>query len=237
MKTKLMLGLAAVSLLASCGLIKTPEIELNNTLQDTNLVDPTGTVIGSGGALGIDGGKGAPLDLSRGGLTMQGANVDKPIFTKQGNDSTDAQLAANIARLFKWGVKQRIPKAELSGTNCPETFSITGNSFTLTVSDNPASGPRAVSQKVSVSDLTFKSRTASPCIYDVKATDGKVFDLDLVLAEADTKAFGKILLLDGTNTPNTFELKATYTSPDTVSNRQLTLFFGGSRSFIIANVL
>ena len=65
MKMKVMLGLAAVSLLASCGLIKTPQL----VLQDTKATVTPGSGVG-GGALGIDGGKGAPMDLSKGNLVL-----------------------------------------------------------------------------------------------------------------------------------------------------------------------
>jgi hypothetical protein len=236
MKVKLMLGLAAVSLLASCGLIKTPPIELQNT--KANVPNPGGGVVGTGGALGIDGGKGAPLDLSKGGLVLQGLNTDKPVFSTQGDDSTSKELADNITRLVEWGFSQDVPTADLSGTDCPPSFTVTQNSFTLTVSDNPSSGPRSVSKTVVLPDLTFtlKTNSANPCVYEITNAGGK-FALVGKFDGAELASFGKILLKDGVNTPNSFAVKATFNSPALVSTRTLSFNFGGSSSYIIATVL
>jgi hypothetical protein len=237
MKAKLMLGLAAVALLASCGLIKTPPIVLQDT--KASVTNPGGGIVGTGGALGVDGGKGSPMDLSKGGLVLQGLNTDKPVLSAQGDDSTSKELADNISRLAEWGFSQDVPTADLSGTACPESFIVTQNSFTLTVSDNPASGLRSVSKTFVLPDLTFKLKegSASPCVYEITNAGGK-FALVGSLGGGDLANFGRILLKDGaTNTPNTFDVRATYNSPASVSGRKLTFNFGGSSSYVIATIL
>jgi hypothetical protein len=230
MKVKLMLGLAAVSLLASCGLIKTPQI----VLQDTTKTVTPGSEVG-GGAFGIDGGKGAPLDLSKGGLVLQGVQTNKPIASGTFADLTNSDLLSNLQRLSEWGATQTMPTASLSGTDCANipSFSVTGISFTLKISD-PAN-TAGVSQTVTVPNLNF-TRIGTTCNYNATAaTTGSPAAIAITIAGQALSTFGTIITSGGLNTA---ALTASYSTSDTnLNGRNLTVNFGGSTSYIIATVL
>jgi hypothetical protein len=230
MKTKLMLGLAAVSLLASCGLIKTPEIKL----QDTTASVTPGSQVG-GGALGIDGGKGAPLDLSKGGLVLQGAQTNVPVASGTFADVTNSDLLSNLAKLSEWGATQTMPTATLSGTDCANiaTFSVTGISFTLKVTD-PANST-GVSQTINVPNLNF-TRVGATCNYNATlTTTGSPAAIAIKIAGQALVTFGNIITSGGLNTVT---LTSSYTTSDTnLTGRNLVVNFGGSSSYIIATVL
>jgi hypothetical protein len=230
MKTKLMLGLAAVSLLASCGLIKTQEIKL----QDTTASVMPGSQVG-GGALGIDGGKGAPLDLSKGGLVLQGTQSNVTVATGSFADVTNTDLISNLQRLSEWGATQTMPTASLSGTDCANiaSFGVTGISFTLKISD-PAN-TTGVTQSVNVPNLNF-TRVGTTCNYNATfATTGSPAAIAIKIAGQALATFGSIITSGGLNTVT---LTSSYTTSDTnLTGRNLVVNFGGSSSYIIATVL
>jgi hypothetical protein len=230
MKTKLMLGLAAVSLLASCGLIKTPQI----VLQDTTKTVTPGSAVG-GGALGIDGGKGAPLDLSKGGLVLQGTKTNVTIASGSFADLTNNDLISNLQRLSEWGATQTMPTATLSGTDCANiaTFSVTGISFTLKIAD-PAN-TTGVSQTVNVPNLNF-TRIGTTCDYNATfATTGSPAAIAVSIAGQSLTTFGTIITSGGLNTVT---LSGSYSTSDTnLTGRNLVVNFGGSSSYIVATIL
>jgi hypothetical protein len=227
MKMKVMLGLAAVSLLASCGLIKTPPIVLQDTTKTPN---PT---VG-GGALGIDG-KGAPLDLSRGGITLQGTKTGVVIASGTFADVTDTQVTNNITRLTEWGYTQTMPTATLSGANCPASFAMTNVSFTATLSDAGGTGgvTRSAAATTSVPLVSFAAQSAGSCTYNATVS-GAAAAITGVLLGTDLTTLGQIITTGGANTAS---LTGTYTTPDTVAGRTLTINFGGSSSYVIATIL
>ena len=227
MKMKVMLGLAAVSLLASCGLIKTPPIVLQDTTKTPN---PT---VG-GGALGIDG-KGAPLDLSKGGIALQGTKTGVVIASGSFADATDQQVKDNISRLAEWGYTQTMPTATLSGTNCPASFAMTNVSFTATLSDagGTAGATRSASATTGVASISFAAQSAGSCTYNA-TVNGAAAAITGILIGADLTTLGQIITTGGANTAS---LTGTYTTPDTVANRTLTINFGGSSSYVIATIL
>jgi hypothetical protein len=235
MKIKVMLGLAAVSLLASCGAIKTPQIELQNSKAT---VTPGSNGNGSGGALGIDGGKGAPLSLSKGGLVLQGTQTNKAIISNATfNDSSSKDLIDNLSKLAEWGFSQDMPTADLTGVaNCPDTFSMTNASFTVVISDAPTSGARSVSKTVAVPTLTFTKATG--CNYNATIAGGKAA-LASAISGTDLVTFGQIItqVAPNPNTVNTVNLTGTYTTDDTVAGGSLVINFGGSSSYVIATIL
>ena len=225
---KLMLGLVAVSLLASCGAIKTTV-----SLQDSKGTVTPGNNVG-GGAIGIDG-KGAPLSLSKGGLVLQAVNTDRPIASGDFGDTTDAQVVANIGRLAEWGFSQDAPKAVLSGVACPDTFDLTGVSFTTTISDtSPAPvAPRSVSITTSPISMSFKATSTGVCTYDAKI-GGAVAAIGGLLAGEQLITLGKIIT---TGSINKGSLTGTFTAPTSVEGRTLTINFGGSSSYAIVTIL
>jgi hypothetical protein len=203
MKTKLMLGLAAVSLLASCGLIKTPQI----VLQDTTKTVTPGSQVG-GGALGIDGGKGAPHDV------------------------TNTELTNNLARLDEWGASQDIPSATLSGTDCSNipSFTVTGISFMVTVTD--AANSIGVTQAASSPDLIFTRGTG--CNYTSETVTKSKAVIALAIKGAALSTFSSIIAQGGVNTAT---VKASYTTSDAnLTGRSMVVNFGGSTSYIVANI-
>jgi hypothetical protein len=234
MKAKLMLGLAGVALLASCGLIKTPPI----TIQDTTKTVTPGSGSG-GGALGIDG-KGAPLSLVNKALVLQAANTNITISSGTFEDVTDQQVRDNVARLAEWGFTQTMPQASLSGANCPASFSITGTasatspaSFTATISDSLNGTARSASTTVNVGPIVFTAVSNGSCDYNATVA-GLAATLSGVLTGADLATLGAIITTGGTNTGT---LKGTFNVPASVEGRTLTLKFGGSSSYVVATIL
>lgn len=232
MKMKFMLGLAAVSLLASCGGIKTDKIAIGT--------DTTGTVVAGsgvgGGALGIDG-KGAPLSLSKDRILVQGVNSNVTIASGTFPDDTTPDTVNNISRLAEWGATQTMPLATLTpkqGGDCPANFSLSAVSFTLKVTD-PAN-TTGVSATVGPFDLNF-AKKATACDYDVTiANISGPAAISFVLAAQKATDFGKILTSGGTNTVT---LTGTYTSDANISGpgASLQMKFGGSKQYIVATIL
>ncbi len=228
MKTKVMLGLAAVSLLASCGLIKTPQIAIGT---DTTKSVVAGSGVG-GGALGIDG-KGAPLDLSKDRILLQGVNTNVAIAGGTFADDTSPDTLANIGRLDEWSATQTMPLATLAPgvlKSCPASFQLTSVAFTLKITD-PAN-TTGVSHTVSFTAVDFTQK-GTTCDYDIKVNGQEAF-VQFVLAAQQAKAFGTILTSGGVNTA---ALTGTYTAPASVETGKLTIKFGGSKAYIVATVL
>ncbi len=228
MKTKLMLGLAAVSLLASCGLIKTPQIAIG---ADTTKSVVAGSGVG-GGALGIDG-KGAPLDLSKDRIVLQGVNSNVLIADGTFADDTSADTQANIGRLAEWGATQTMPLATLAPgltKSCPASFQLTSVSFVLTIKD--PTNTTGVSHTVSFSAVDFKQK-GTTCDYDITVNGQEAF-VQFVLASQKATDFGKILTSGGINTA---ALTGNYTAPASVETGKLTIKFGGSKAYIVANII
>ncbi len=227
MKMKVMLGLVAVSLLASCGLIKTPPIVLQDTTKTPN---PT---VG-GGALGIDS-KGSPLDLSKGGIALQGTKNGVVIASGTFADVTDQQVKDNIARLSEWGYTQTMPTATLSGANCPASFAMTSVSFTATLSDagGTAGATRSASATTSVASINFAAQSTGSCTYNA-TVNGAAAAISGILLGTELATLGQIIINGG---PNAASLTGTYTTPDALAGRTLTINFGGSSSYVIATIL
>ncbi len=230
MKTNMMLGLVAISLLASCGILKTPPI----SLQDTKATVTPGSGVG-GGALGIDGGKTSPLALSRGGLTVQGVNPVTQVASGTFADLTQADLLSNLSKLSEWGATQNMPTATLSavsGTACPASFNVTDISFTVKISD-PAN-TTGVSKTVVIPQIGFAATAAGSCTYNA-SIGAAVAAISLSISGTDLVTFGTIITSGGLNTVT---LNAGYTTNDpAVSGRNLVVNFGGSSSYIIANII
>jgi hypothetical protein len=227
MKTNMMLSLVAISLLASCGQIKTPPI----SLQDTKATVTPGSGVG-GGALGIDGGKGAPLSLSRGGLTVQGVNPVTQVASGSFADLTQPDLLNNLSKLAEWGATQNMPTATLSGTACPASFNVTDISFTVKVTD-PAN-TTGVSKTVVIPQIGLAATAAGSCEYNA-SIGAAVAAVNVSISGADLTTFGTIITSGGLNTVT---LNAGYTTNDpAVTGRTLVVNFGGSSSYIIANII
>jgi hypothetical protein len=232
MKMKVMLGLAAVSLLASCGNIKTDKIAIGT---DTTKSVVAGSNVG-GGALGIDG-KGAPLSLSKDRVLVQGLNENKVLADGTFEDDKTPDTVNNIGRLSEWGATQVMPLATLTpktGGTCPASFALSAVSFTLKITD--PSNTTGVSATVGPVNLNFTQK-GTTCDYDVtipKITGPAA--LSFVLAAQKAKDFGTILTTGGLNT---VALTATYTSEADVSGEgaSLQIKFGGSSAYIIATIL
>ncbi|MFN3266760.1 MAG: hypothetical protein ACK41E_07970 [Deinococcales bacterium] len=227
MKVNYMLGLVAVSLLASCGLVKTT-IPIGT---DTRKAVVPGSGVG-GGALGIDG-KGAPLDLSKGNLLTQGVNTNKVLASGNLPDITDQTIRNNISRLSEWGFSQDAPSAVLSGTDCPASFSATDTSFTATISDTLGQTARTASATIPVGTIVFAAKTANSCEYNVTVNNAPLVLLS-VLSNNQIKTLGEILTSGSTNTG---ELKGSFTVPASVEGRTLTIQLGGSSSYVVVTVI
>lgn len=220
MKMKVMLGLVAVSLLASCGLFKTT-VQLPDTRANANR--PVG-----GGALGIDS-KGIPLSLSRTGLVAQVVVITNTVSGTFA-DPTEQNVKDAFTRVSQWGATQDMPTAMLSGTQCPNVINITNAAFSVTISDS-ANQP-GVTFSATIPAIVFTAITAGSCEYNA-TIGGSLASISYVL---EGEKLAKLKTILSNDIQNTAVLTSSFTNDSAVAGRTLEIKFGGSSSYVVAVV-
>jgi hypothetical protein len=222
MNVKMLIGLGAVSLLASCGLFSVP----------IDVVPRDGVVTQNGGALGLEG-KGAPLSLSRGGLTVQ-AQFDKVIDTGTFGDIKDQRVKDNIGLLKKWGASQDIDTVTLAGLASCSTTGYTFSNISATVKMFNTGAPTDFATKtVNYPSVTLKPTSPdTPCVYNLLLSTDKKWVVDIVLEEPELSKFKKIAVEGGDNSAE-ISLKFEYPDELKVTNATATFNFGDSGSYVV----
>ncbi len=252
---KLFIGLAAVSLLVSCGLIKSPPIQLVNKER------AVGQNIGAGGgALGIDG-KGRPISLVQSGLTVQAVQPSMQSFIGTFEDSIiSADAKQYLDRLDTWGASQDIGFKDAAiadavlvaaaGKTCPSSFELSNLTASLLLTSDaglvsaadplnyvPVTSATTVIQDFAVTGTAeFTEISGKPCEYKVKVkgdSSGKKPELN-VQVNADKLGSLKTLLKD--NQPNYTRVKMTLSYDNAIVQGTLTVYFGASSAYVIGVV-
>jgi hypothetical protein len=250
---KLMIGMAAISMLVSCGLTKTPPIELVSKERPVKQGDGAG-----GGALGIDG-KGRPISLATPRLGVQAVSATSQFAIGTFEDSIVSNDAKQyLDRLDTWGASQDIGFKDATiadavlapnvSVPCPSSFELSGLSATLLLTDDvgvstsqdpsyvPVSGSLSVEQTFAVPGIVeFTAMSGKPCEYKMRIkgdNSGKKPELNISLG-SDKLGSLKNILKDGKS--NYARIKLSY--DNAIVRGDLTVYFGASSAYVIGIVI
>jgi hypothetical protein len=215
---KVLGALAIAAVLGACGLVKTTIPYADGTAGKDNPIGLKSKKAVTVSLLGTD------------GLRVQASKASDP-FSGDFADLDLSQVPSGIS-VSEWGFAVKLVPptgAMLSGVDCPTTVTISGVSATASIKNKSSSGT-GVNIPVTFEPNSATFTETADCVYGEPSAPVK---LKATLAGADLTNVLNIATKDG---DNTITGTISFTYPDAIVGRSLSLDFGSGTGYIVAGL-